>query len=143
RGGWCPAIPGLESSRCAAAVPSEPRPSRFDRRAEFVKQTIQLSGERSTEAALAALLPGIGNGERENVPTKRSRRMLPKLLGPERPQFATRQPIEAMNIGRGVAGAIIYPARSRWRPRRKRGPAPPCVDHSRPSDQLRSATLGH
>jgi hypothetical protein len=84
----------------------------------LIKQTIQLSGERSTEAALAALLPGIGNGERENVPTKRSRRTLPKLLGPERPQFATRQPIEAMNIGRGVAGAIIYPARSRWQPRR-------------------------
>ena len=55
----------------------------------LVKQTIQLSGDRFTEAALAALLPRIGNGERENVPTKRSRRMLPKLLGPERPQFAT------------------------------------------------------
>ena len=79
----------------------------------LLKQTIELSGDRFTEATLAALLPRIGNGERENVPTERSRRMLPDFLGPERPQFATGQPIEVMNIGRGVASAIVYPAR--WR----------------------------
>ena len=84
----------------------------------LVKQTIQLSGDRFTEATLAALLPRIGNGERENVPTERSRRMLAELLGPKRPQFATGQPIEVMNIGRGVAGAIVYPAMFRWRLRR-------------------------
>jgi hypothetical protein len=51
----------------------------------LVKQTMQLSGDRFTKATLAALLPRIGNGERENVPTERSWRMLPDLLGPERP----------------------------------------------------------
>jgi hypothetical protein len=65
----------------------------------LIKQTIQFSGDRFTKATLAALLPRIGNSERENVPTERSRRMLPELLGPERPQFATGQPIEAVNIG--------------------------------------------
>jgi hypothetical protein len=55
----------------------------------LVKQTIQLSGDWFTKATLAALLPCIGNRERENIPTKRSRRMLPELQGPERPQFAT------------------------------------------------------
>ena len=94
-------------------------PLRFDRRAEHViKQPIELPGDRFGEAALAAFLPRIGNAERENVTTKRSRRSLPKLLGPKRPQFAKRQPIEAMNSGRGVARAIVYPARSRWQPRR-------------------------
>jgi hypothetical protein len=43
----------------------------------LIKQTSQLSGDRFTEAP-AALLPCIGNGERENVPTKRSRRTLPE-----------------------------------------------------------------
>src|SRR5262249_41385948 len=84
----------------------------------LIKQTIELSGDRFTKATLAALLPRIGNSERENVPTERSRRMPIKLLGPERPQFVTGQPIEVMNIGRGVAGAIVYPAMFRWRRRR-------------------------
>jgi hypothetical protein len=74
----------------------------------LIKQTIQLSGDRFTEAALAALLPCIGDGERENVPTKRSRRMLPELLGPERPQFATGQAIKAKDIGRRVTAAIVH-----------------------------------
>jgi hypothetical protein len=87
----------------------------------LIKQTIQLSGDRFADATLAALLPRIGNGERENVPTKRSRRMLPELLDPERPQFATGQPIEAMNIGRGVASAIVRSASA-------------CIDHSRSCD---------
>ena len=68
------------------------------------------------KAAPATLLPCIGNGE--NVPTKRSRRMLPELLSPERPQFATGQPIEAMTIGRGVAATMVYPAVFRWQRRR-------------------------
>jgi hypothetical protein len=55
----------------------------------LIKQTIQLSGGRFTDAAPATLLPCIGNGERENVTTKRSRRTLSELLSPERPQFAT------------------------------------------------------
>jgi hypothetical protein len=61
-----------------------------------------------------SLVPQVSPRRRD----RRSRRMLPKLLGPERPQFATGQPIEAMNIGRGVAGAIVYPAMFRWRRRR-------------------------
>jgi len=83
-----------------------------------MKLTILLSGDRFTDAAPATLLPCIGNGERENVPTKRSRRMLPELLSPERPQFATGQPIEAMNSSRGVAATMVYPAMLRWQRRR-------------------------
>jgi hypothetical protein len=48
----------------------------------------------------------------------RSRRMLPELPGPERPQFATGQPIEATNIGRGAAATIVGPAMFRWQRRR-------------------------
>ena len=74
----------------------------------LVKQTIQLPGDRFTEATLAALLPRIGNGERENVPTERSRRMLAELLGPKRPQFATGQPIKVMKINDAVWPAMDY-----------------------------------
>src|SRR5271169_1951004 len=47
------------------------------------KQSIQFSEHLLGQTALAAFLSRIRNSERENVPTQRSRRLIPELPGPE------------------------------------------------------------
>jgi hypothetical protein len=75
----------------------------YDVRGEICKPQ-EPADMRFAEAIAPRNLSGIGEFK------------LTKLMGPERPQFATGQPVEAMNIGRGVADAIVYPVR--WRRRR-------------------------
>ena len=66
-----------------------------------------------------ALLPRVGNTERENVTTKRSWRLLAKLFCPQSPQLATGQSIEVMmGIDLHVTAAIVHAFVVTWPPLR-------------------------
>src|SRR5262249_15989618 len=62
-----------------------------------VKQPSQLLGDRFAETTLTAFLTRIGDAERKDVSTKRSRRLLAKLLSPDRAQLASQYPIKIVD----------------------------------------------
>jgi len=65
-----------------------------------------------------ALLPCVGNAERENITTKRSWRLLAKLFCPQNPQLVTGQSIEVMGIALQVTAAIVHAFLVTWPPLR-------------------------
>jgi len=81
----------------------------------LVKKPSHLLGHRFGKATLTAFLPRVGNAERENVTTKRSRRLLSKLFSPERTQLATGLPIKVMDIDLQVTAAIVRASLVTWR----------------------------
>src|SRR5262249_51954425 len=62
-----------------------------------VKQPSQLLDDRFAETTLTTFLTRIGYAERKDVSTKRSRRLLTKLLGPDRAQLAAQYPIKIVD----------------------------------------------
>ena len=65
-----------------------------------------------------ALLPCVGNAERENITTKRNWRLLAKLFCPQSPQFVTGQSIKVMGIDLQVTAAIVHAFLVTWPPLR-------------------------
>src|SRR5262245_54133635 len=63
----------------------------------LVKQPSQLLGDRFAETTLTAFLTRIGDAERKDVSTKRSWRLLAKLLSPDRAQLAAQYPIKIVD----------------------------------------------
>ena len=62
-----------------------------------VKQPSQLLDDRFAETTLTAFLTRIGDAERKDVSTQRSRRLLAKLLSPDRAQLAAQYPIKIVD----------------------------------------------
>ena len=67
------------------------------------QQPIELLGDWSSKAAIAAFLPRIGNAKRQNVASERPRRLPTKLLLPQNAQLSTRQLPQAVDLDIPVA----------------------------------------
>ena len=67
------------------------------------QQPIELLGDWSSKAAIAAFLPRIGNAKRQNVTSERPRRLPTKLLLPQNAQLSTRQLPQAVDLDIPVA----------------------------------------
>src|SRR5262249_30717133 len=74
----------------------------------LVQQPSQFLGDRFAEATQTALLLGVGNAERKHVTTQRSRRLLAKLLSPERAQRAAGQAIKVRDTDLPITAAIAH-----------------------------------
>src|SRR5262249_41407282 len=96
------------------------------------KQPSQLLFDGFSKATQMAFLSRVGNAERKDVTTQRSRRLLTKLLNPECAQRAAGQAIKVRDTDLPITAAIAHASLvARWRLSWRR----PCASASRPSNR--------